>query len=344
VARARQPGLALAAAACAALACASPAEPGDPVPLAVYPGQGTGRTALAVEISGRDLDAATRADFSRPQGSTVDIRYSAVLELVPGGTVVALQDVTLTPRRTLRATVPAGLPRGVYRLRITDPNGRSGVLAQAFRVVATADSVAAFRVEVLEPPRAGVGFVVALTAVDDQGQAVDGFDGKVSLADATAALSPASAGPFVMGRWQVRATVPVITTGDRITATDALGRAGTSSPFDVVAGPTAALVFAGHSVTAAAGVCSPAVEVELRDVLGHPAAAEADVTAQLQSAPAGIRFFSDPGCTAATQSVTIPAGASRASLHFLAATPGTVTLRAVPAALPSASQDEVVSP
>jgi hypothetical protein len=332
-----------AAALSAALACARPAEPGGPVPLAIQPGQGTGRTPLLVEISGRDLDAAARSDFSNPHGGTVDIRYAAVLELVPGSTVVALEDVVLTPHRTLRATVPAGLPHGVYRLRITDPKGRTGVLQQAFRVFAPAEAVTAFRVEVLEAPRAGVGFVVALTAVDDQGDAVEGFDGRVSLADGTGALSPSSAGPFVTGRWQVRATVPAIAAADRITARDALGRTGTSSPFDVVAGPPAAIVFPGRSVAVGSGACSPAVDVELRDVLGHPAAAEADVTARLQSAPPGAAFFSDAGCTAAAPSVTIPAGASRATFHFLATTPGMVTVRAMPATLPSASQDEVVS-
>lgn len=299
---------------------------------------------MPVEIAGRDLDACTRSDFSSAQPGSVDVRFAAALEPAAGGAAIALQDVRLTDHGTLRATVPAGLPRGVYRLRVTDPRGRAGVLQQAYRVVTPADAATGLRVEILEAPRAGVGFAVALTAVDASGNLVDGFDATVALADHTGALAPASAGPFVLGRWQLRATIPGVATGDRITATGPGGITGTSDAFDVVPGPPQAVVFPQRSVTAAAGACSPALEIELRDVLGHPSPAEAAVTAQLQAAAQGVRFFSDASCTAEAGTVAIPVGASRAAFRFRAETPGLVTVRVLPATLPSASQDETVSP
>jgi hypothetical protein len=173
---------------------------------------------------------------------------------------------------------------------------------------------------------------------------VDGFVGTVSLADLTGALVPAAAGPFVLGRVQLQATIPELVAADRITATDGAGRAGSSEPFDAVAGPPMAVVFPRRSVESPAGGCSPPVDLELRDVLGHPAATELDVTARLQSAPPGVGFFSDDACTAPLQALTVPAGASRTSFHFRAGAAGLVTLRAVPATLPSASQDQTVSP
>lgn len=337
--------LALWAACSVFLACTRSKEPGGPVPLSVEPAQGTGRSALAVEIAGRDLDAYVRSDLSSSQGGSIDVGFAAVLEPAAGGSPVPLADVALTPRRTLRATVPAGVARGVYRLQVTDPRGRTGVLESAFRVVASAEAVTTFRVELLEAPRAGVPFTVAVSAVDAQGMLVDGFDGSASLSVSAGTLSAAAAGPFALGRVQVQETVRELVAGARITASDALGRSGASDPFDVTAGPPMAVVFPGRSVSATAGACSPPVAVELRDALGHPSPAEVDVTARLQASAGDVSFFSDAACTAALASLVLPAGVARASFHFRPAAAGLLTVRVVPALLPSASQDEtVVSP
>lgn len=341
---ARAPRLVALSAALSLVACGRAPEAQGPVPLSVVPGQGTGQAAVTVEIAGRDFDAATRTDFSSDGPGTVDARFTVALVPDGGGAPVVLADAVLTVRRTLRATVPAGLPRGVYGLRVTDVRGRTGVLEQAFRVVTPGEIVAGFRVDVLEPPRAGVPFTVTVTALDAQGRTADGFDGPVTLADATGALSPASAGPLVLGRIQLQATIPVLAAGDRIVATGAGDRTGASEPFDVVAGPPMAMVFPGRSVAAAAGRCSPRVDLELRDVLGNPSPAEVDVPTQLQSSRPAVAFFSDAACAAQVQGVPVPTGASRASFHFRADAPGAITVRAVPSMLPSASQDETVAP
>jgi hypothetical protein len=335
--------LAAAAVAAIALACSRAGDPGGPVLAAMTPSQGTGAAPLTVEIAGDRLGAEVRTDFSSGSG-TVDAGYRARLMPVDGGAEVELLDVALTSRRTLRATVPAGIARGAYDLVVDDPKGRAAVLRRAFRVVTSAENVASFRVDVLEPPRAGIGFAVSLTAVDAQGLTVDGFDGSVTVSDSTATVAPSSLGPFVLGRFQALVTVAALTAGDRLDVVDASGHSGRSDPFDVVAGPPVAAAFPDPPVAAASGACSPAVQVELRDVLGHAAPAESPLSAQLQSSPPGLALFADPACTAPASAVTFAAGAARAAFHFRAAAPGTVALRVLPATLPSAAQAAVVSP
>lgn len=327
-----------------ALACSRAPRSDGPVPLSVSPARSDALGPVAVEISGRAFDAWVRSDFDGSTGDGLDGRFTAALEPAAGGAAVPLGDVALTERRTLRATVPAGIPLGTYRLSVTDPRGRTGALEHAFRVVTSTAGVAAFRVEVLEPPRAGIAFPVSLTAIDAQGVTVEGFEGDVTLADLTGTISPASAGPFALGRFQGFAVIPALATADRLTARDPSDRSGSSDPFDVVAGPPVALVFPDPPVTAAAGACSPRVNLELRDALGHPALAEADLAAQLQSAPPGLAFFSDAACGSPGASLSFAAGASRASFHFRGGAAGAVVVRAVPDSLPSEVQAELISP
>ncbi|HET8539025.1 MAG TPA: hypothetical protein VFL83_04040 [Anaeromyxobacter sp.] len=333
----------LAAGLAAALACADPAPPDAPVLVAMIPSQGTSVAPLAVEIAGEHLDARVRTDFASG-GGVVDAGYLARLVPVDGGADVDLLDVALTSRRTLRATVPAGVPRGAYDLVVTDPQGRVARLARAFRVVTSAENVATFRVDVLEPPRAGVAFAVSLTAVDAQGLAVDGFDASVAVTDLTGTASPPALGPFVLGRFQAQVTVTALRAGNRLTVSDAFAHAGSSEPFDVVAGPPVAAAFPDAPVTAASGACSPAVQVELRDVLGHPAPAEAPIAAALQSSPPGLALFSDAACASPATSLSFAPGAARSAFHFRAAAPGAIALRVVPAILPSAAQAATVTP
>jgi hypothetical protein len=258
---------------------------------------------------------------------------------------VALQGVTLTEKRLLQAEVPAAIPRGSYDLEVTDPAGRVGVLGQAFRVVTSAESVASFKVDLVEPAVAGVPFLVSLTAVDAQGLAVDGFTGSVQVSDQTGTATPASAGPFALGRLLVRPTVTALSAADRITVADALGHSGASDAFPVQAGPAVSIAFASGPVTAAANACSPAVSLELRDAYGNAATATAAVDVQLQSSPPdSLAFFAGATCASGVAAVTIPAGASGAAVYFKGAAAGQVEIRAVPAGLTSAIQGETVSP
>lgn len=324
--------------------CARPPSSTGPVPLSIAPAQTTGVADLPVEVSGQGFEARVRTDFA---GGQSQLEATFQVRLVPsdGGAAVALGQVALTPRKTLTAVVPAGIARGAYDVEVVDPAGRSGTLPRGFRVVTSAENVATFKVDLVEPARAGVPFLVSLSALDAQGQVVDGFTGDVTVTDLTGTVAPASAGPFALGRLQVRLTVTPVTAADAVTVTDGLGRSGTSAPFAVAPGPPAALVFATAPVSAAAGACSPPVALELRDALGNAAPAETAVAVELQSAPAGsLAFFGDAACAAAASTATVAAGATGTAFRFVGAAPGPVAIRAVPAGLPSVEQAETVTP
>lgn len=326
------------------IGCARPPSSQGPVPLAVVPSQTTGLTALTVEVSGEGFEAVVQTDFGGGQ-STLQVGFQVSLIPSAGGAAVDLGQVTLTPRKTLTAVVPPGLPRGTYDVQVVDPAGRSGVLARGFRVVTSAENVASFKVDLLQPAWASVPFLVSLSALDAQGQVVDGFTGNVSVTDLTGTVSPATAGPFALGRLQTMLAVVPVTASDVITVSGALSKTGASAPFAVAPGPPAVLAFASAPVSAAVGACSPAVTLELRDAYGNASPAAAAVPVELQSAPAGsLAFFTGSGCSTAGSTVTIAAGSAQASFRFVGSAAQPVAVRAVPAGLPSAQQGETVTP
>jgi hypothetical protein len=224
------------------LACTRAPLSTGPIPFSVTPSQSAALQPVTLEIAGSGFEARVQTDFDKSAGD-VEARFAAQMEPVAGGAAVPLQEVTLTPRRTLQGIVPAGIPHGVYRLLVTDPLGRTGTLEQAFRVLASAESVSSFRVDVLEAPRAGVPFAVTVTAIDGGGSTVDGFEGSVALSDATGTVSPATLGPFVLGQLQAQVIIGDLASADQLVASDPLGHSGSSAPFDVVAGPPMSIVF-----------------------------------------------------------------------------------------------------
>lgn len=113
----------------------------------------------------------------------------------------------------------------------------------------------------------------------------------------------------------------------------------------VTAGPPAQLVFVTPPQTVGAGMCSAVATVEARDAFGNPAPNAAARTLALSAAPpAGVTFFSDPGCSTASASVGLPAGATQASFFFRATQVGTLTLTAASAGLTPAQQQATVAP
>ncbi len=154
--------------------CARAPSSQGPVPLAIAPAQTTAAVPVPVEVSGQGFEARVQTDFTGRAPSTLEAGFQVQLLPSGGGAPVALGQVVLTLRKTLTAVVPAGLAQGTYDLEVIDPAGRSGVLPRAFRVVTSAENVATFMVDLLEPARAGVAFLVSLSALDAQGQVVDG--------------------------------------------------------------------------------------------------------------------------------------------------------------------------
>lgn len=324
-------------------ACATPVPPG-PVPLSVVPAQGPSAAATPVEIAGVGFDASVKTDYGGGSGSTVQAAFAARLLPWDGSPAIVLSSVAFTQRRTLTAVVPAGLAPGCYDLEVTDPAGRTGILPEGFEVTSSAASAVGFRLAAIPAQRAGVPFAVTLEAVDAAGRVVSGFAGSVALADQSGTASPATAGPFALGRAVAQVAVAVPHAADRLTVDDGAGRTGTSNDFDVGPGVPARIAFAG-AVTASATACSPPVELELRDAGGAPAPAVSGASVALQSGPPGaLAFFSDAACSTPAAAIVIPAGATRGAFHLRGAAAGSASLRAVPDLLPSAETSVAIAP
>jgi len=236
----------------AALGCTAPR--GGPQPARVVPARVDSLVDVAIEIEGSGFEALVTTDFRDGSGA-LDAGFTASLAPSGGGAAVPLPGVIFTVRRTLQATVPAGLPHVLYDLVVTDAAGRTGFLAGALRVATPAGTLAGFRVAPLPVQRAGGSFTVAITAVAEGGGVVDGFEGTVTLSDATGTLAPQQAGPFVAGELRVSAVVEALAEADVLQVVDAARHGGASPPFAVGPGLPVAVAFAA---TALSGAPAPA--------------------------------------------------------------------------------------
>jgi hypothetical protein len=116
-------------AALAAVTVACRAAPG-PALESVNPGVVFDDQSIEVAIRGTFLAPVT-ANLDRPGASTL-APYE--VELSMGGQVVTRVDGAFRDRRTLSALLPAGMPPGVYRLRVMDPWGKDAALDDALVV------------------------------------------------------------------------------------------------------------------------------------------------------------------------------------------------------------------
>ncbi len=324
-------------------ACAPPASSG-PVPLAVTPRQGPSSAATPVEIAGVGFDASVTTDYGDGSGTTIRATFAAALVPWDGRAAIALGAVAFTQRRTLAAVVPAGLAPGRYDVSVPDPAGRTGTLPDGFEVTSDAASAVGFQIAPVASQRAGVPFAISVSAVDAGGRVVSGFTGSATLSDDGGTLSPATTGAFVLGRATLDVAVAIPRLADRISAADAGGRTGASNAFDVGPGVPARIAFVAVPA-ASASSCSAAFELELRDAAGAPAPAPSPVDVLLQSGPPGaVTFHSDAACAAPIASVAVAAGATRAAFHLRGAAPGTASIRAVPALLPSTEASVAIGP
>jgi hypothetical protein len=98
--------------------------PAGPTVLTVLPQSANNDQAVELTISGRGFWAVAKVNYDSP--TSIDQTFVVTLDEYP------LQKVTLVSSNTLRATVPAGLPLGVYRLTLVDPRKRQASLASAF--------------------------------------------------------------------------------------------------------------------------------------------------------------------------------------------------------------------
>lgn len=324
-----------------AMRCAEPvAYP--PRVQAIVPSEGANDVDVQVKISGAHLEPRLRTDFEQPSRSSVNRAYSAVL--VPADAALAevsLADVELQPSGSLTATVRAGAARGFYGLRVRDAYGQEGFAPEVYRVVASPSGVVGFRFAPIGPQRPGVPFAVALSAIDAEGNVVDGFTAGVDVGDLTGATDPARIEPFALGRARALISVAALTAADTLTVIDAQGRRGRSNAFAVQSGLVVELAISSPPQSLLVGECSREVKLEARDTFGFAAALEAPLDAQLSAAPAqALGFFADAACTQPIFSVRFQTAESRATFFFRSVSVGAFVVRVVSPLFPSASQTE----
>jgi hypothetical protein len=285
-------------------------------------------------ISGTDFYADVFTDFQKHQGSSLVAEFSASL-LPETGDPVPLEAVTFVDSETLLAQLPGTVPRGLYDVTVVDPHGRSGTITGGLRLVTPAESVAAFMFDPLDPEVAGVPFAVGLTAVDEVGTRVEGFDGTATVT--APGEVPVMVGPFVLGRSRGFVTIAQPAAAVQLSASDALGHSGTSDAFDVTAGDPARVVFIAAPDRIGAGACGGPFTLEVQDTFGNPTMASAPSPFSVMvNPPEGGQLFSDSACAAASASGMLQ---GRASFFVRSTRAGRPQLRVVPDAWPSAVRE-----
>ena len=316
------------------VACSGGEAPSAPKPVSVTPSRVAAGSGASITVNGNDFYADVVTDFRRRANSTVNSAFAVTL-IAGDGTELVLDGVQLVDRNALTAEVSAAVPRGLYDVKVTDPAGREGVLTGALRLVTSAESVAKFTFDFIDPQRAGIPFAVGVTAVDEVGENVEGFDGMAQLTAPSAA--PVTIGPFARGRARGFITVAMPGSGVVVTATDALGHVGSSDPFDVTAGEPAQLSFVEAPERMPAGACGGPFTVEVQDIFGNaaaPGAASAFSVAVIP--PEGGELFSDAACATSTAGGML---SGRSSFYVRATKAGRPRLRVVPEAWPSALRE-----
>jgi hypothetical protein len=212
---------------------------------------------------------------------------------------------------TAPQTVPAGQCSGVVTVEAQDVFGNPSTQGTALPLALTSDAASGFAF----------------------------FSDPACSAAVTAATIPAG-GSAATFHFAGTAAGPV-----NITADDAGALAAATQREEIVPGAPSRVVFQTPPVTLQAGSCSPEVRVLAHDAHGNPADAPPGTVVSLGAAPSHrVTFYSDPLCTAAITSVTLPAGAGGAApFHFAALTAGMVPLTADVPGWQSASQTETVT-
>lgn len=315
-------------------ACSGSVLPTEPRPSAVAPSRIAAGSGATLTITGSGFFAEVVTDFRKRASSTLDADFTASI-VAENGDVTELTSVTLVDSVTVTAELPAIGARGLYDVTVSDPRGRTGTLTGALRIVTSAESVSAFVFDAIDGQRAGVPFVVGLTAVDEVGRTVEGFDGMAQLEAPGAA--PVPIGPFVLGRARAFATVAQPAAGVTLTASDALGHTGTSPPFDVTPGDAARVGFVEAPPRIAAGACGGPFTLEVQDTFGNPAVPTAASPFTLSvNPPEGGGLFTDGACGTAMAGGMLQ---GRSSFFVRATRAGGLELRAVPEAWPSAVRE-----
>ena len=251
------------AAALAALGCSKLDAP-ELRPRFVEPARGYVGNRTAIVIHGDGFVARTTQSASGGNAQ-VDVSYRAWLG------AVELEEVVWIDTRTLRATVPAGIPAGWQPLAVESPFGTRGTLEAAFEVVTTPGAILAATIE----PGAtvlSVGQEITL------GSTITNVGSAVALDVTPAVAGTSSDGAAVILAGPQPASAPTLAPGESVTFT---WSCVASAAGEVSLGISAA----GRDVFSGGMVESPAAESGLTIQL--PAGLVATIAASVPSANSG---------------------------------------------------------
>ena len=328
----------------AALSACAEREPSSPTVLGLFPGQGTPDVTSSIQIDGIGFYPWVRTSFGESAQSEVNNRFQCQL-VAPGvaASPVALINVQRISASMLTATVPAGLAQATYDFTMTDPQGRTAKLSQAYRVVTPAVDVAQLIIAPIGPQHAGVPFVVSATAADATSHIVSGYTETVAAQDQTLSLGPASLGPFTFGSLTSLVAVTNVSSTDTLTLRDTFGHQGVSNTFTVDPGIPAQIAVTG-ATQAVAGLCS-ALVLTVEDAFGNASPLSASLSLSFSATQSdGFIWSLDPACGSTISSATITTGESTLQIYDEATTAGAATAHVVPTALPEVLIPLTISP
>ena len=195
-------------------------------------------------------------------------------------------------------------------------------------------------------PRVGVCASYAVQLRDDANLAVTaGYVVPVSLSDNPAGGSFFSNNTCTneITEAQIGATASSVTfyyrrysTGSVVLTTTSPGLTSASYTTNVINGLPAAVTITPGAPTAAVGGCTP-YTLTLRDIVGTPVSATANVTVNVSTTLAGATIYEDESCTLEGTSLLIPTPATARSFYLLPSAAGSGTLNATSSGLTSDS-------
>ncbi|MBK8036327.1 MAG: hypothetical protein IPK22_04225 [Verrucomicrobiaceae bacterium] len=236
---------------------------------------GSGSDTAAVSLA--DNDASTPLVITLP-ASVLESAAPLTGSIGFAPPVIAGTDVTVTlvssdtSELTLPATVviPAGAGSVSFDITPVDDALSDGAVAVSLNASASGltgdshdisvldDEVHHLAFDPISSPQLALGaFSITLRAESIDNQTVTNFTGTATLSAANAggavSMTPAGTGAFLNGVWSGAVTFPAPASAVTLTANAAGGLTGSSNSFDVIAGPTLAILPAALNVTTLQG-------------------------------------------------------------------------------------------
>ena len=284
------------------------------------------------------LAALPGAGFTLYSDATCATPATAVTMPLGLGTARAWFKGTLAGTQTVSASAPGLTPaqqvetlQAAAAAQLTFVTAPQTVGAGACSGVATVEAQDAFG----NPATSAAARTLSLAAAPAAGFAFYADPGCATLITTESVLAGATrASLFFKGASMGLTAVTV----------SSAGLISTQQTETIVPGAPAALAFTSAPQSRAAGACSGAATLEVRDGLGNASAVAAATPVALSAAPAaGFTFYADAACATPAASVTVTAGTTTAALWFKGTLARSELVTATAAGLSPATQTETIT-